>query len=121
MKKDNRLNQPHFYSCSIEAALDVIGDKWKGVILYHLMAGTKRFNELKRLAPAVTQRVLTRQLRELEQDRVIIRKVYPSVPPKVEYSLSELGQELRSILSGLEVWGNKVMQSLKDSSEKISE
>ncbi|VVC75518.1 putative HTH-type transcriptional regulator YybR [Aquicella siphonis] len=99
--------------CPVEAALDVIGNKWKGVILFHLLGGVKRFNELKRLIPDVSQRVLTLQLRELENDCVIIRKVYPQVPPKVEYSLSELGLSLEPILIALREWGEKAIQNIK--------
>jgi len=108
-KKTRRINNFH-YACSVEAALDVIGNKWKGVILYHLLGGTKRFNELRRIIPSVTQRMLTLQLRELEQDEVITRKVYPQVPPKVEYSLTKYGESLRPILQALQKWGKKVME-----------
>ncbi|RDI43433.1 winged helix-turn-helix transcriptional regulator [Aquicella lusitana] len=109
-KKRRRVNQCH-YGCSIEAALSVIGNKWKGVILFHLLDGTKRFNELRRLIPSVTQRMLTLQLRELEKDLIIKRKVYPQVPPKVEYTLTEFGQSLRPILLSLREWGAKVMNN----------
>lgn len=108
MKKDRRTNQCH-YGCAVEASLDVIGNKWKGVILFHLLEGTKRFNELRRLIPSVTQRMLTLQLRELEVDGIIIRKVYPQVPPKVEYSLTQYGQELQPLLLLLREFGKKVM------------
>lgn len=97
------------YGCSVEAALDVIGSKWKGVILFHLLKGKKRFNEMRRLIPGVTQRMLTLQLRELEQDGLVFRKVYPEVPPKVEYSLTRLGQSLKEILLALRDWGEKIM------------
>jgi len=111
MKSSNnrRTNQCH-YGCAVEAALDVIGNKWKGVILFHLLDGKKRFNELRRLIPSVTQRMLTLQLRELEKDHVISRKVFPEVPPKVEYSLTELGQSLKPILLLLREWGNRMMK-----------
>jgi len=109
MKSRNRKENKHFYNCPIEASLDIIGNKWKGVILYHLMKGTKRFNELRRLIPTVSQRVLTVQLRELEDDKVITRKIYPEIPPKVEYSLTDLGKKLKAILASLEVWGREVM------------
>jgi len=91
--------------CPVEAALEQIGGKWKGVALYHLADGTKRFNELKRLAGAVTQRTLTKQLRELETDGLINRKVYAVVPPKVEYSLTEKGESLVPVLLALRDWG----------------
>lgn len=107
-KKSRRIHNCHF-GCPVEAALDVIGNKWKGIILFHLLSGLKRFNELKRLIPDVSQRVLTLQLRELEKDNVIKRKVYPQVPPKVEYSLSELGLSLEPILVALREWGEKFM------------
>ena len=107
-KKSRRINNCHF-GCPVEAALDVIGNKWKGIILFHLLSGLKRFNELKRLIPDVSQRVLTLQLRELEKDNVIKRKVYPQVPPKVEYSLSELGVSLKPVLVALREWGEKFM------------
>ena len=107
-KPSRRTNQCH-YGCAVEAALDVIGNKWKGVILFHLLDGTKRFNELRRLIPSVTQRMLTLQLRELENDNVINRKVYPEVPPKVEYSLTKLGSSLKPILLSLREWGAKIM------------
>ncbi len=93
------------FGCPVEACLEVIGGKWKGVVLFHLLAGTRRFNELKRTMPKVTQRMLTRQLRELEAYRIIERRVYPEVPPRVEYSLTELGRTLEPILRTLQTWG----------------
>jgi DNA-binding HxlR family transcriptional regulator len=110
--KSRRANDCH-YACAVEAALDVIGNKWKGVILFHLMGGTKRFNELRRLIPSVTQRMLTLQLRELEEDKVIHRKVYPEVPPKVEYSLTTFGKKLTPLLILLREWGAKIMERQK--------
>lgn len=109
LKKSRRTNNCH-YNCAVEAALDVIGNKWKGVVLFHLLDGKKRFNELRRLIPSVTQRMLTLQLRELEKDDVIERKVFPQVPPKVEYSLTELGQSLKPILLSLREWGAHIME-----------
>ena len=88
--------------------MDVIGNKWKGIILFHLLSGTKRFNEIRRLIPDVTQRVLTLQLRELEQDKVINRKIYPQIPPKVEYSLTKVGKSLEPILMALRDWGESM-------------
>lgn len=109
---ERRTNNCH-YGCAVEAALDVIGSKWKGVILFHLLDGKKRFNELRRLIPSVTQRMLTLQLRELERDEVISRKVYPEVPPKVEYSLTPFGMELKPLLFSLREWGSRVMDRIK--------
>ena len=91
--------------CPVEAALELFGGKWKGIALYHLLDGTKRFNELKRKVGNVTQRMLTKQLRELEEDGLISRRVYAEVPPKVEYRLTEKGKSLRPILLALRKWG----------------
>lgn len=100
------------YSCSVEATLDVIGGKWKGVILFHLLSGTKRFNELHRFLPDVTHRMLVLQLRELEADGVVHREVYPQVPPKVEYSLTPFGQSLQPILLLMKQWGDQYTETL---------
>lgn len=102
------------YNCTVELTLDVIGGKWKGVLLFYLLGGSKRFNELRRLLPDVTQRMLTLQLRELEMDGLIDRKVYAQVPPKVEYSLTEFGATLKPLLLMMRDWGqqysDKVME-----------
>ncbi|OFC71472.1 HxlR family transcriptional regulator [Alteromonas confluentis] len=92
--------------CPVEVTLSVIGGAWKPVILFHLLDGKKRFMELSRLIPNATQRMLTLQLRELEQDGVILRHVYPQVPPKVEYEMSEFGKTLAPILVSLRNWGD---------------
>lgn len=91
--------------CPVEATLALIGGKWKGVILWHLLQGTLRFNEIRRRVPSVTQRMLTNQLRELEADGFITRTVYPEVPPKVEYSVSERGRSLEAVILALKAWG----------------
>lgn len=99
-------DQPvEFEKCAVETTLELIDGKWKGVALFHLLDNTLRFNELRRRAPAVTQRVLTKQLRELERDGLIIRTVYAEVPPRVEYRLSPLGETLRPIIVALKAWG----------------
>ena len=95
--------------------VEVIGGKWKGVILYHLLDGTKRFNELKRLKPNITQRMLTLQLRELEADGIIHREVYREVPPKVEYSLTELGESLRPVILLMMEWATHNMEKVLES------
>ena len=92
-------------ACSVEIALDIIGGKWKGVVLYHLLKGTKRFNELRKLIPSVSQRMLTKQLRELESYELVERTVYPEVPPRVEYRLTDLGLTLEPVLLSLHSWG----------------
>lgn len=93
--------------CGVEACLEVIGGKWKGVILHHLMTSSVlRFNEIQRMKPNLSPRVLTVQLRELEQDGVIVRKVYPVVPPKVEYSLSKAGESLKPLIKAMQKWGD---------------
>ncbi|WP_260288916.1 winged helix-turn-helix transcriptional regulator [Peribacillus aracenensis] len=100
------------YSCPVESTVEVIGGKWKGVILYHLLDGKKRFNELKRLKPNITQRMLTLQLRELEADGIIHREVYREVPPKVEYSLTELGESLRPMILLMMEWSINNMEKV---------
>jgi len=94
------------YFCSVELALQVIGGKWKPIILWHLRDGDRRrFGELKRHMPNVTQKMLTQQLRELESDGLIDRQVYAQIPPKVEYSLTELGHSVLPVLDQLSQWG----------------
>ena len=92
--------------CAVEATLRFIDGKWKGVILWHLLAETLRFNQLRRLLPSVTQRMLTNQLRELEQDGLVARRIYAEIPPKVEYSLTERGRTLEPVLLALKAWGD---------------
>lgn len=93
--------------CSVELTLDLIGGKWKGVILYRLLTEkVLRFNELRRLLPNITQRMLTNQLRELEGVGLIARKVYAEVPPKVEYRLTDYGQTLAPVIQTLKAWGD---------------
>lgn len=99
--------------CPVEATLDLIDGKWKGVILFHLLDGTFRFNELRRRLGTVTQRMLIRQLRELEQGGLIVRTVYAEVPPKVEYALSDEGRSMEAILTSLEAWGRGRMARIR--------
>ncbi|MBI5519129.1 MAG: helix-turn-helix transcriptional regulator [Desulfovibrio sp.] len=94
------------YFCSVELALQVIGGKWKPIILWHLRSGqSRRFGELRRSMPNVTQKMLTQQLRELEGDGLLLRTVHPQVPPKVEYALTDLGASVLPVLDQLCRWG----------------
>ena len=100
-----KRNYDCHYGCPVEATLDVIGGKWKGVILYHLCVRKRRYNELRRLLPDVTQRMLTLALRDLERDGVVRRSVYAEVPPRVEYELTTFGESLRPIVDLMRDWG----------------
>jgi len=98
------------YSWPIEATLDVIGGKWKPLVIYRLKEGTLRFSQIvEKVEPRITPRMLTKELRELERDGLVTRKVYPQVPPKVEYSLTEKGASLIPILDELCDWGSEHM------------
>ena len=99
------------YGCPIEVTLDVIGGKWKGMVLHRLLQGTARFNELRRVIPGATQRMLTLQLRELERDGVISRTVHPEVPPRVEYRLTDFGRSLAPILEMMDRWGTRYQKT----------
>jgi DNA-binding HxlR family transcriptional regulator len=94
--------------CPVMRAVRALEGKWKLYIIYHLLSGTMRFGELRRAIPGLTQQMLTTQLRELEGDGIVNRKVFPEVPPKVEYSLTPLGLELRTVTEGLTAWGLKL-------------
>lgn len=107
------IDKNNLPACPVETTLKIIGDKWKVLILRDLFTGTKRFNELKRSLTNVTQKMLTQQLRELENDGIIHRKVYPVVPPKVEYSLTELGKTIKPVIDSMYDWGNYLKSSLK--------
>lgn len=105
-----RKQRHHAYTnCPVEAGLDIIGGKWKSIILFRVLEGTRRFNELRRLLPSITQRMLTNQLRELERDGMISRRVYAEVPPKVEYSITEFGKTLEPVLRALKNWAEAQM------------
>ncbi|QDU38631.1 putative HTH-type transcriptional regulator YybR [Maioricimonas rarisocia] len=92
-------------ACPVEATLELIGGKWKGIVLYYLLDGRLRFSELKRRIGCVTQRMLTKQLRELESSGLVNRIVYAEIPPRVEYELTEEGKSLKPILAVLKEWG----------------
>jgi DNA-binding HxlR family transcriptional regulator len=100
------------YHCPVEAAVDVFGGKWKALILWWLQQRTWRFAELRRQMPGITEKMLTQQLRELEADGIVARRVYPTVPPKVEYSLTEYGQSLKRALRAICDWGRNHMKRI---------
>lgn len=93
--------------CPVTTTLSVIGGKWKPIILYVIQEETKRFSQIKKLIPAISQKMLTQQLRELEEDGVIHREVYAVVPPKVEYTLTNYGRTLMPIMNAMAAWGRK--------------
>lgn len=102
-------------ACPVETTLMLIGDKWKVLILRDLMPGTKRFGELKRSIGSVSQKVLTSQLRDMEEKGLVSRRVYAEVPPRVEYSLTELGRSLKPILDAMWIWGEGYQAKSKGS------
>ena len=101
----------HDYICPVEATLEIVGGKYKPLILWHLSGKTLRFGQLQKLLSSATPKMLTKQLRELENDGLIARKVYPVVPPKVEYSLTPLGTSFIPILSSICDWGNNYLKA----------
>jgi len=105
--------------CPVEAALNRIGGKWKGLIVLRLLIRTWRFNELLRSLPGCTQRMLTNQLRELEADGIVHRKVYAEVPPRVEYSLTEIGRDLMPTVRAMCEWGQRHVQGVEPDFEAI--
>ncbi|MFD1707652.1 winged helix-turn-helix transcriptional regulator [Siminovitchia sediminis] len=107
--------------CKVNEALNILVGKWKPVILYHLFhEGTLRFSELKRLMPEITQKMLTKQLRELEDEDIVQRVVYPQVPPKVEYSITEYGKSLEPVLNVMHEWGSAHAKHMKERRSKVS-
>ena len=98
------------YNCAVDTTLKMIGGKYKSLILWHLIKKTLRFGELRKLIPQATPKMLTQQLRELEEDNLLVRTVYPVVPPKVEYSLSDLGKSIKPILMAMYDWGTDYMK-----------
>lgn len=105
----NQINE--LPACPVETTLYLIGDKWKVLILRDLITGTKRFGELKKSIGTVSQKVLTAQLRNMEENGLVHREVYAEVPPRVEYSLTELGQSLKPILDAMQNWGEEYKQN----------
>ncbi|AQR96814.1 MULTISPECIES: winged helix-turn-helix transcriptional regulator [Clostridium] len=109
-----------FGKCPFVTAQKIIAGKWAVVILHNLSNGTLRFGELQKLLPDLTQATLTKQLRSLEDNGMVRRHVYPQVPPKVEYSLTDIGEDFKSVLDSISVWGEKYIEHMK-TMDKISE
>ena len=102
------------YDCPIEATLGLIGGKWKALILDHLTGGALRFGALQKMMPKITPKMLTQQLRELENDGLILRHVYPVVPPNVEYELTDFGQTVLPILDAMCAWGRVYLDNVRE-------
>ena len=111
-------SRKHTMSCPVEGLFELIGGKWKVSILWWLQQGTKRFTEIHRLLPGITQKMLTQQLRELEHHGFIQRKVYPEVPPKVEYSISNFGKSLQEVLDHIGNWADLHADEIKKALHK---
>lgn len=111
------LTKAELPDCPVATAVQLIGNKWKLLILRNLLVRPWRFNELLRSIPGISQKVLTDNLRALERDDLITRTVYPEVPPRVEYALSELGETMRPIIDALETWGRGYQEIVRNSPE----
>ncbi len=98
-------------NCPVTASIELIGGKWKTIILYSLLNGTRRFGEIAVRIPDISRKVLTEQLKELESDGLILREQYKEIPPRVEYSLTELGKSLSPVFRELEIWGTENLLS----------
>jgi DNA-binding HxlR family transcriptional regulator len=99
------LTKDELPACPVATTVQLIGNKWKLLILRNLLVGVQRFNQLRKTIPGISQKVLTDNLRSMEKEGIIVRTIYAEVPPRVEYSLTELGNSMRPIISAMEVWG----------------
>lgn len=111
------MNNLKTFNCPVEATISLIGGKYKAIILFHLINKTLRFNELQKLITQATPKMLTQQLRELQSDYLIVRVVYPVVPPKTEYSLSEFGESIIPIINAMCDWGTNYLNNPDTHSE----
>lgn len=121
LTEDGHTSAPKKYKVGVEAALEVMGGKWKPLIIYHLTTGRKRTSELRRLIPEITQKMLTTQLRGLEKDEIVQRKVYSEIPPKVEYELTDYGWGLKPALDLLCYWGEEHLDKVYGDKSKVLE
>lgn len=106
-KVTNMIKSGKKINCPVTASIELIGGKWKTIILYSLLSGTRRFGEIAVRIPDISRKVLTEQLKELESDGLIVREQYKEIPPRVEYSLTDLGKSLSSVFRELEIWGTE--------------
>lgn len=111
------LTKEEMPACPVATTVQMIGSKWKLLIMRNLLARPWRFNELKKDLEGISQKVLTDSLRSMEADGIITRTVYPEVPPRVEYALSELGESMRPIMDAMEIWGTEYKKNIKKSKE----
>jgi len=117
-QKKGKGNDRKTVSCPVETTIAAIGGRWKVLVIHHLLEGRRRFGELQRLLGAISARTLTRQLRELQASGVIDRHVHQQVPPKVEYSLTDLGRELEPVLYAMHAWGEKLEAKVTDNGRR---
>ena len=123
MKEEKEKSQKKYLKaaeCPITNAVNVIGGKWKPIIIWVLMKETCRFSELCKIIPGISIKVLSRQLKELEQDGIVKKKIFPVVPPKVEYSLTDKGAGLTAIMHGLAAWSNTHLNNYQGTVEPVS-
>jgi DNA-binding HxlR family transcriptional regulator len=111
--------KPQTYGCGLEAALAVVGGKWKPIVLWHLAPGPRRFGELRRMVTGISEKMLIQQLRELEADGVVVRRDFQEIPPRVEYSLTEFGVSLGRALKPLCDWGREHMERIARSKAEV--
>ena len=108
------IKKENLPECPVATTVQLVGSKWKLLILRDLLTGTKRYNELRRSLPDISQKVLTSTLKSMVEDGIVIRTAYPEVPPRVEYSLSPLGESMRPVISVMEQWGNEYKNNMKE-------
>jgi len=112
------LTKEELPACPVATTVGLIGNKWKLLILRNLLAGTQRFGQLRKTIPGISQKVLTDNLRSMEEDGILTRMIYPEVPPRVEYSLTELGNSMRPILKAMESWGLGYKETVSGSTSR---
>lgn len=111
-KKEAEKKCDPSYACAVEVTLSVIGGKWKLLVLGRINEGVSRFGQLRRIIPGITQTMLTQQLRELEEDGLVSRTIFPVIPPRVEYQLTEFGKSLDSVIAAMETWGTNYAEQV---------